>query len=235
MPTEARQVDDDLPSWERTRNSLLRSVDHILAAWPCALNDIAAIGYGTGRSYDGSGGGGGLRVEILPASGDQPAVYEIIPATGVELAALRPSRGAGWIAQLGDLIIDLCRSSHHPSGVPWTPTNARDPMRREVEALMLELPAGKHWPAGPAELVKRIEILASTGDHWWPRQPPKKGSVVAGVTIGERANTVETCGLCQQPVTGTRSDPIRRIDGNPFHKSPCWYTVTSDRQGRATA
>ena len=62
---------------------------------------------------------------------------------------------------------------------------------------------------------------------YWPTLA--KGDTIAGVTVGARGNLVEECGLCGNPVVGGAQDPIRRIDGQAFHRSPCWYTATVAR------
>lgn len=199
--------DDDTDTWQRTRNALHRNTTAILTTWQHAQVDLDAIGFPTSTLRDGPGGGSELTT--VEAAADQ----------------LTRNRAVAWIAELADLIIDLCRSSHAPDGTPWNPTNTRQPLHQAAEDLAHELPKGRHWPAGPLELVQRIDRLAATGKHWWPTRPTR-GTVVAGVTIGARGNTIETCGLCNKPVTGGHNDPIRRINQVPYHGKSCWYNAT---------
>lgn len=77
--------------------------------------------------------------------------------------------------------------------------------------------------------LQRLWRLADRALAWWPDEP-KHGDTVAGVTIGARGNTVELCGLCLEPVAGGHGDPIRRIDGQPFHGKSCYYTVWRQRK-----
>lgn len=221
--------DAGLGSWERTQRSLHRDIDIICAAWREALLDLGAIGFKsrtrlagasvgdgssdspTGGGYESGGGGGEL--------------------TCVEAAAesllVRQSPATAFIAEVGDVVIDLTCESSHPSGNAWTWSNAAPSMHQGVDRLMAELPPGRRWPDGPLEMVWRVERLASKGAHWWPTQPLRKGEVVAGVTVGERGNLSEMCALCELPVVSGRDEngqPLLKqdADGTSFH-ADCFY------------
>jgi hypothetical protein len=217
--------DEGYGPWLRAQQALHRNIDTICDAWPHALNDVDAIGYGTGRTYDGTSRGGS-------------------ELTGVEAAAEqlleRGSPAVAFIAELADVVVDLTRQSSHPDGHPWTPSNARRPLHDAVDELMGELPPERHWPAGPRGLLRRVERLASSAELWWPHQPLRKGQVVDGVTVGERGNQAELCHLCQIPVVSGRDsygNPILKRDahGNPYHSVPCYFQMWRSRGGNRKA
>lgn len=84
------------------------------------------------------------------------------------------------------------------------------------------------WLAKIGQLERDIYHQADLAlKHW---TPPPAGTTIGGVTIGDRDNPVETCGLCDRTVLGGRDDPIRRIDGTAFHAKSCWWTVHRQRQ-----
>lgn len=88
------------------------------------------------------------------------------------------------------------------------------------------------WIAKTLQTQKDLYHQADMALKHWPA-PPGKGANVNGTTIGDRNNTTELCALCQIPVLGGRDDPIRRIDGQPYHAKTCWWTVHRQRQTKA--
>jgi hypothetical protein len=113
------------------------------------------------------------------------------------------------------------------------PTRLLDPTRGDadntsVEAAALTRSQAKEWLHDLDKVTTTIVGLANRSQLLWA-PTPRHGSTKAGVTVGQRTNTVEVCGLCQEPVTGGHADPIRRIDGQAFHGRSCWFTVTRSR------
>jgi hypothetical protein len=239
--TSDRTDQDGLDAWDRTRLSLHADVDTICDAWPHAAADLdavgwksrptrlpgAAVGDGTTDTPTGlgghEGGGGGGELTSVEAA--------------AEVLLTRASPAVAFIAEVGDVVSDLTRESRHPNGNAWTAVNSRGPMHVAVDALMRELPRGRTWPAGPLDMVRRVERLASAAARWWPR-PPKKGDVVGGVTVGERGNRAQVCALCELPVVSGRDGngrPLMRqdADGSAFH-ADCYYArkLTPLRAGR---
>lgn len=198
--------DDHLTPFERLRRAAHRDVDRICDTWPHAVVDAHARGF--------------------PSAVMQPGQRGSAELTSVEAAACQPDFAAGWLAELGDVIV-LFGMESTDSGRPWTGETIRWVWHTAVE-MLLEV-----WPDHANRTTQRLHYLAESARTHWP-EPPRRGEKISGVSVGERGNDVETCGLCQNPVMGGRGDPIRRIDGEAFHKSPCWYAVTSDRAGRAT-
>lgn len=194
--------DAHLTQRERTRQALTRAVDRIVQAWPHALADAGARGFGVGRGYDSLGGAGEL--------------------TSVEAAADVPCRAVAWLAELADVLAHVTGDANWPwftARVGDTPAGiiglAGTLMRQRVPQLVDEA-----W-------IARIITLGNKGALWWPTLA--SGDVVKGVTVGQRSNTVQNCALCGDPVLGGAGDPLRRIDDDVFHKSPCWYAASMSR------
>jgi hypothetical protein len=97
-----------------------------------------------------------------------------------------------------------------------------------VEAAALVHCRASIWLADARRWADRAIIIANQAMFLWPPLAAK-GDTVAGITVGQRGNNIEVCGLCAQPVSGGHNDPIRRINGLPFHGKSCWYTVTRNR------
>lgn len=89
------------------------------------------------------------------------------------------------------------------------------------------------WPRNIAVLIERIHGLANEARAEWP-PTPRPGQVIqtpdGPVKVGERAPQVETCTECGGPVAGNAADPIRRVDGKPYHERPCWETARKRKQ-----
>jgi hypothetical protein len=139
--------------------------------------------------------------------------------TSVEAAASRPCRAVAWIAELGDILIALDLIQGEQSLQRMTATAVRQKLHYRADKV--------HWQH-PA--ITRIIGLANKAALWWPTQPPTRGTRVGTVTVGERGNQVEQCGLCGDTVAGGHGDPIRRIDGQAFHGKSCWFTVMRSRR-----
>lgn len=197
-------------SWELTRRALHTAVDWVCYAWPKALNDAAAVGYaGSVRPPDGRGGG----------------ILDYPDPTGS--TAMLAGRAAGWLAELGDLVVRLLASPGEAvsqARAARTPRSAST-LHAAVEKLCHDRPPDRE------KVARSVIDLGNRAHAWWP-PPPKSGQLVEGVTVGQRGNLVETCALCQDPVAGGHQDPIRRIDGAPFHAKSCFYTVWRHRKAK---
>lgn len=205
------------------RVTMGRAVDVICDAWPKALEDRQAVGFPAGRGLGGTGGGqSGIRLRREDDEG-----WETIPATGVEIAAITGTAAVDWL----DLAHDTVRLILHAAwpdrtgwAVDWQPEQLRPVLHRAVARL--------DYRIHDVELT-RLHQLANRARHLWP-PPPKKGAREGGVTVGERGNDIETCAGCAQPVLGGRADPLKRIDGDPFHvKNPqgtwCYHQALRSR------
>jgi hypothetical protein len=80
------------------------------------------------------------------------------------------------------------------------------------------------WPKNVEVLIEWIHNLANTARVEWP-PTPKPGDTIDGVTVGRKANPVETCTECGGVIGANAADPLARIDGKPYHRNPCYHTV----------
>lgn len=218
--------DEGMSPWERVRRCAHRDIDRICTAWPRALNDAQARGWGTGRTYDGASRSG---ASILVDD-------ERIPVTSVEAAALEPSFAVAWIAELADVLHECRRGGGYglrldherAPGVPWTGSNACKAMHDALEALMIA-PDRQAW-RWAERTTARLRHLARLAFRWEP--PPKQGETVGGVTVGARGNLVEDCTACGMPAPTGRDEHGRPLvrrrgsDGAIFHTS-CYYDLAA--------
>lgn len=192
---------ESISPYERVRAHAHADIDSCCDTWPTALLDAGCRGF--------------------PTAVMQPRSSGEAELTSVESAAIRTDFATGWIVELGD-VIALFGLPSRPRIGTWDGESIRRPWHHAAEQVLND------WPPHAEQATKRLSVLANTARaHWTTR--PAKGQTISGVTVGERTNSVETCGLCQEPVMGGASDPIRRIDGQAFHKSPCWYRVATNR------
>lgn len=187
-----------------TRDALRSDVEHICQAWPHVLLDVEAIGFPRAVGADRERGHG-------------DAEFTTTEAAGVALAE-NPSgvaaRAVAWLAELGDVVIDLCRRDHAPDGRPWDHDNALGPMRQAVDELVAELEGERkrRYRDGPLGLAQRINRLANKGAEWWAA-PAKPKAAPVGVREGQ-----EVCGLCELPITPGRTEEWERPC--PTHDGP---------------
>jgi len=96
-----------------------------------------------------------------------------------------------------------------------------------------DLHRAEDWLNEYAETIAHLTRLANKARANW--QPPTPGTMLAGVTVGTRSSTVGTCPGCGQPALGTHDDPVKRIDGNPYHlraapgRPACYYLAWRQR------
>lgn len=200
-----------------------RSVDVVCDAWPRASEDVQAIGF--------------------PSAVMQPRSHATAELTSVEAAAVRGLRfgdAVGWIAELHDVAFALLAAGwpNRSFSIDWTPVGLRPVLHTAVDRIAAGWTLDDLVDFDPRSANYRSDVfglgrLAGRALRYWP-PPPPRGSREGGVTVGERSSSVETCGLCGDPVVGGRNDPIRRIDGQAFHGKSCWFTVTRQRQQKVS-
>lgn len=76
--------------------------------------------------------------------------------------------------------------------------------------------------------LRDLTRLANEAKRRWP-PTPKAGDVIEGVKVLETASAVEICTECHSPIGGNAADPLARIDGQPYHRQPCYNTVKRRR------
>lgn len=193
------------------RQALHHAIDIICDTWPRVTNATRLLdGYPPGRGYDTSRGNAGIRVD-----GDT------IPATSVEIAAIARLAPHAWVAELHDTTIRVLDAAWpmRAWSIDW-PT-LRPLLHQAVDTICDTWTLDDLIDADPQSPTHRRDVLgvyrlADRSAADWP-PTATKGQTVAGVTVGARTNLVETCAGCGLPVAGGRDDPIKRIDGDPFH------------------
>ncbi len=86
-------------------------------------------------------------------------------------------------------------------------------------------PVASIWLGNIRHVSNQLYLAANMALKHWPARPTRTAAP------GGRPNDIELCGLCELPVIGGHSDPIRRLDGAAFHAKSCWFTVTRQRAG----
>lgn len=201
--------------------ALHRAADLVCDTWPAALSDIDVIGFPPSTMPAGRGGG---------------------DSSSVETAILNPSVAVGWVAELHDVILKVLTAAWPGSavGIVWEPDRVRPVLHGAIDELK-----ASGWtlddlvdfdPRSPNHRrdVFGLERLADAAARSWPA-PARTGHNVDGVTVGARGNQTEICALCELPVAGGHGDPIRRIDGQPYHGRSCWFTVHRQRTHPSTS
>ena len=182
------------------RQDVAKAIGQICDCWPDAIAASQARGYPTGPC---EGGG-------IGSHGDPVPHY-----------ALQPDVAAAWLnrarIQLG--VVMVTTSGHNSRVGPFWPPQLRQSLIQGAYDLV-EL-----WPRNCLGLFHRLYDLADQGMAEWPATP-RKGMKIAGVIVGKKAITSETCAGCGEQAFGGAGDPIVRINGKPYHRSPCYMRAT---------
>jgi hypothetical protein len=177
-----------------------RCANRICDAWPLAMQAAAAIGYPTG----GEAG----------SSSEDPVLN----------AALKQDRASRWLVETRRLMAAWCVSAGVDfDAARFKPNTHRALILESIETVI------KEWPHWTEAALSGLVRLANVAAKEWP-PTPRRGDVIDGVTVGERSETGDTCSSCGRYIAGSAADPVRRIDGAPYHKSPCWETVRKRRR-----
>lgn len=208
--------------------ALCRALGTICDGWDSAMEEAAARGYSqhspgprsvqraTGKSFWDQ-----LNARTITPAKEGPSYREDDVTSS---AALIPDFAGEWITQ-ATLHLKVLLSASPADAVgesrwngPWYPPALRSTFREAAEDLV------RLWPMGCERLTQRIHMLANEAARRWPPKP-KANEVIDGVKVGGRYVEAEVCTECGGPIAGGAADPIRRIDGRPFHKRPCFDTV----------
>ena len=191
------------------RADLDRAIDIICTRWPEAVAAHEASAYGTGSELSPIGSGG-----TSDPTGNRAA---------------RGSTADQWLRQTRQILVWML--SHTPSGItrggPFVPSKMTGTLKRCAAELVdwwptLTLASGDSVSVG--YIFDRLLSLADQALAEWPTTPTP-GQEWDGVKVGGRAVTLEMCAECEKPIGGGAADPIRRIDGKPFHASSCFFRV----------
>jgi hypothetical protein len=193
----------------------------ICEAWPRITDDMAAIGFPHGVMQPSSGGNS--------------------ESSAVENAALSTSADAvAWIAELHDVTTRLVTAAwpHQRTAVIWNPGSLQQLLTAAIDAICADWKLDDIVDFDPQSATYRGDVfglarLADKARRHWPATLAG-GTTTKGVTVGQRGSSIEVCAGCLQAIGGGRADPLKRIDGDPFHvKNPqgvwCYHQALRSR------
>ena len=237
-------ADTRKPPWpaqrEKTLEALHRAIDQICDSWDEAMEAHAARGYGKRSS--------GLRSaptkknpndpsDPLHTSTSKPVSTKVVSFSDPTGQTVRDGplgdQAERWLAAARGYLSALLRftSTEIAGSRKWTGPfypvgfDARNRRKKDFHAAATELV--EWWPRGCGHFIDQIIKLGGIAMTQWPPEV-KIGETVetpeGPVTRGAR-RTVETCTECGTVIGANAEDPLARIDGKPYHRSPCYQTV----------
>lgn len=214
-----------------------RDIDTICAAWPDALEAERSRGYGAQ-----SPGPRAAASEVRVDASDPLHVHQMPPANAQGSSFGDPTGNAGiapageaaaWLYDARGVLGLLLRSS---GTEVWGERKWTGPFNPPAIIQTLKAAVGdviEFWPTGTDRVLARLHDLANVARREWP-PTPKPGTVVptpdGTVTVGKRGSVIEMCAECKQVIGGGAADPLRRLDGQPYHLRPCWETARKRKQ-----
>lgn len=200
--------------------AVVRSINRICAAWPDAIAAAASVGYPTTTM----GGGGSSS-----GSGDRTCntATRLVDKGNVAMSWLTRARRT-----LADLLwtADATGPARSAGESRWT--GPFDPPKLVVAFGAAASELDEIRPKGINRLFDTLVALGNEAAHNWP-PTPKKGETIDGVKVLERTRSGDECVECHKYVAGDAGDPIRRLDGKPYHERPC-YNTARQRKRRAS-
>jgi hypothetical protein len=188
--------------------SVQASIRRICRAWTGAIEAAAAVGY--------------------PVSSDGPSGTGISDPTGSiasSLAGKHPDIAGRWLIKARRTLADLLVNTDATRARGERRWNGPFDPRRLVETFcMAAQELSELNDKGVNRLFTTIIDLGNEAANQWP-DTPKVGTTVDGVKVGKRSATGETCTGCGRYASGDATDPILRIDGQPYHRAPCYNTA----------
>lgn len=180
---------------------LARAIGQICDAWPDAVLAVNARCYPSG-SANGSRSIGGHADPTL-------------------MSSLTPDKPSIWLNKARRELVALLRMSASDEALVGT----FSPPRLRQSLISAGTDAVDIWPQGFGRTQQSIYDLANEAIRSWP-PTPRKGTTIrtpdGDVIVGQKSSSIETCAGCNESVFGGAADPIVRIDGKPYHKSPCY-------------
>ena len=198
-----------------TREALHRAIEVICLAWTSAKESESSWGYSSGKGFDGAGSS------------------HVGSDMAVAGPALQGNDSSKWLDNASETLTsllacaDATQSGRSPrwTGPFWPPKMQRTFCEAADEMVAL-------WPARCERIFNRLYQLADTAAREWPATPAI-GQEIDGIKVGERLPQIEVCAECRGPVAGGAADPIRRLEGIPYHKEPCYETARKRRYRRS--
>lgn len=203
-----------------------RAIDTICEAWPEAQSAAASRGYPTSSPGPRAAAGVVKDTDALHTRQMPPASAKVATfgdATGN--AALQFDDAAeNWLSEVRGTLGLLLRLS--PNHGVWNRGQFHPPSFHDTltEALSEVV---DWWPRNVERLLAKLQGLANTARREWP-STPETGQKVGQVVVGQRADLSEVCVGCHEVIGGGADDPIRRVDGAPYHLNgsgehgSCW-------------
>ena len=189
------------------REQVVGAIGQICDAW----NDAHEAAWSRGYPSGGSGGSGGIG-----GHGDPTGNRAMIPDSAED-----------WIKRATSALVFVLRFSTNDTGARWTGSFNPVLMKRDLQRAGVELV--EIWPRRIQSLLNRLYDLADQALREWP-PTPHKGEVIGDVRVLERTRTGDDCAKCGRYVAGDASDPIRRLDGKPYHQQPCYEAMRKRKQ-----
>jgi len=110
---------------DHTQRALLTAIERIYSAYGSAVDDARSRGYPAGVDYNNPGSGGSIIVEN--ENGDA----ERVPATAVEIAALRKCEADQWLNLVEKMVRDVLTIANMGQRL-WPPTPATGTRIRNI-------------------------------------------------------------------------------------------------------
>ena len=84
------------------------------------------------------------------------------------------------------------------------------------------------WLEQVRKCVSELSRLGGQGLKWWPPRV-QPGERIGDIVVGERVSDLKSCAECGELIGATSVDPLRHLDGKPYHQKPCWETARKRR------
>lgn len=192
-----------------------KAVAVICGAWDEAIAAVEARGYPTASPGPKAAAGivkdnDALHTRTMPPAHTKVATFG--DSTGN--AALQFDDAAErWLKEAKavlKLMVAITPADHRVWTSAFYPPALQDALTKTLTDLIV------WWPKNTHRLLERLQGLANTARREWP-DTPATGQSIGEVVVGERANTAEICAGCTKVIGGNAEDPIRRVDGAPYH------------------
>lgn len=236
-------MSDKRPPWQAQRDQTLvsftKALDQICDSWDGALEAHAARGYPHESPGPRAAAGVVKDTDALHTRQMKPASAKA--ATGGDAtgsAALIEDRAEKWLASARGHLLELLKASGAEATGErrWTGRFHPPTLRRTLHLAAADLV--EWWPNNTGHFVNQVVRLGGIAATRWPPtlKPGAEVETETGtVKVGGRAEASEVCTECRTTIAGGADDPLRRIDGKPFHLAPCWEIARARRDRKAHA
>jgi hypothetical protein len=225
----------DQATRKRISDDVALALRTICRSWNAATNAAAARGYGPTSTGPETAPGIVREDPKDPLHARQmAAVHAKASARGDRTgnaAVQLDNRADDWLKRARVIVLwllSLSAAGERQLTGPFNPPT----MEAALSACVADLV--DLWPLKFGSVVDRVYALANEAKREWPVKM-KVGETDGDVKVGGRAPTLEMCAECKQPVTGGAVDPISRMDGKPYHRTPCYNTAYQRRRRKVAS